>query len=155
MKKKICTKCKKQKSFSEFAKDKSRKDGCYPQCKKCKRKKYKEYSQQLEAKRRKRKYMKKYDAKRKLEVKEKNLINKYGMTLKEWNKMFQKQKGECAICGIHQSELHWGLCVDHNHKTGYIRGLLCHKCNDGMGRLRADEGTHILEQAINYIKKNK
>ncbi len=153
MKTKICTKCKKSKNLSEFYKDKQKKDRLCFWCKGCSDKRYNKYIKTLSAKINKQNYMKEYDVKRKMVVKEKNLINKYGMTLDEWNKLFQEQNGRCAICNIHQSELHWGLCVDHNHNTGHIRGLVCHKCNDGIGRLRADEGIYILKQAIKYIKK--
>jgi hypothetical protein len=57
------------------------------------------------------------------------------MTLEEYNKRFLDQKGCCTICGKHQSELDRALAVDHNHKTGEIRSLLCNRCNLLVGRL--------------------
>lgn len=57
----------------------------------------------------------------------------YGVTLEQYDKMFVAQSGQCAICG--QSELGYRLCVDHNHKTGAVRGLLCHGCNLSLGHL--------------------
>jgi len=56
----------------------------------------------------------------------------YNMTLEEWNAMVKKQKGKCAICKekpVRKSMTGPGLCVDHNHKTGKVRGLLCTRCN--------------------------
>lgn len=47
----------------------------------------------------------------------------------ERNVLFVKQKGCCAICGKHQREFKRRLNVDHNHKTGQVRGLLCYRCN--------------------------
>jgi len=47
--------------------------------------------------------------------------------------LFNTQKGCCAICNRHESQLKLKLAVDHNHKTGIIRGLICHRCNIGLG----------------------
>lgn len=63
----------------------------------------------------------------------------YGITLEEYNNFFKRQKGCCAICGKHQSVLKSALCVDHNHKTGKIRGLICRTCNFGLGYLENQE----------------
>jgi hypothetical protein len=57
----------------------------------------------------------------------------YGITLIQYNEIFNSQNGCCKICGTHQSELKKALFVDHDHKTGKIRGLLCHQCNIGIG----------------------
>lgn len=53
------------------------------------------------------------------------LRRRYGITLVEYKKMLRKQKYKCAICGKHYKEFKRALAVDHNHKTGRIRGLLC------------------------------
>jgi transposase-like protein len=53
------------------------------------------------------------------------LRKRYGITLTEYRKMLRKQKYKCAICGKHYKEFKRALAVDHNHKTGRIRGLLC------------------------------
>lgn len=57
------------------------------------------------------------------------------MTLEEYNRRFLEQKGRCVICGKHQSELKKALAVDHNHKTGEVRSLLCNRCNLLVGQL--------------------
>jgi len=77
----------------------------------------------------------------------------YGIEQKDWDRMFKAQKGCCAICGIHQSEMKKALCVDHDHVTKEVRGLLCFHCNTGLGHLRADDGIEILEKAIDYLRK--
>lgn len=59
----------------------------------------------------------------------------------------------CAICGSKGTQTKKGifrLSVDHDHQTGEIRGLLCHKCNVSLGNFNDDIG--LLERAIGYIK---
>lgn len=78
---------------------------------------------------------------------------KYGITPEAYNELFNKQEGFCAICGVHQSELPYTLCIDHDHITGLVRGLLCHKCNTGIGRF--EDKAELLEKAINYLSLSK
>ena len=59
----------------------------------------------------------------------------------------------CATCGIHQSELKKSLSVDHNHKTGKIRGLLCSKCNFGIGQFNDD--LKLIDSVKKYLIKHK
>lgn len=75
----------------------------------------------------------------------------YGLTLEQYNQLFQDQNGKCAICQVHQTDVKRTFNVDHNHKTGKIRGLLCSLCNSGMGGLQDD--IVLLEAAINYLRK--
>lgn len=74
------------------------------------------------------------------------LKNSYGISLEEYSKMLEKQSGVCAICGRKDKTT---LCVDHDHKTGKVRGLLCHQCNLGIGNF--DDNIPSLEKAIKYI----
>lgn len=72
---------------------------------------------------------------------------------KEWYELqLSKQNGKCAICEVTPTENNW-LCVDHNHTTGMIRGLLCIRCNTAIGLL--DESIHNIEQAANYLIKHE
>ena len=68
--------------------------------------------------------------------------NKYGITLEEYNILLEKQLYACAICKEPENQISWGkskrLSVDHNHKTGKVRGLLCQKCNTTLGRYKDD-----------------
>jgi len=75
---------------------------------------------------------------------------KYGITPKIYNELFGKQDGCCAICGIHQSELPYTLCIDHDHITGLVRGLLCQKCNTGIGKF--EDNPDLVERALYYLK---
>lgn len=78
------------------------------------------------------------------------LTRYYGITLDEYEKLFDNQHGKCAICGL--SENRRKLCVDHSHTTGDVRGLLCTKCNMMLGSAR--DSKQILSKAIEYLDSN-
>jgi len=67
-----------------------------------------------------------------------------------YDELYEKQMGKCAICGADQNNLSKSLCLDHNHKDGTIRGLLCQNCNLALGLFQDD--IEILNKAINYLK---
>lgn len=77
--------------------------------------------------------------------------HRYNLTPDEYNKIFTRQKGRCAICGRHQSEFKKRLYIDHNHRTKIIRGLLCCNCNFILGA--AQDDIEILQSAIEYLKE--
>lgn len=87
------------------------------------------------------------------------LKKRYGLTPEDLEKMLQDQDNKCVICGqeifLHGSSVNKNKIahVDHNHETGEVRGLLCDKCNRGLGYFRDNEG--YLISAISYLKKNK
>lgn len=70
----------------------------------------------------------------------------YGISHDDYDRLYAQQQGRCCIC----DEFHSRLCVDHDHKTGRVRGLLCRSCNSGLGFFR-DQPRH-LRQAINYLE---
>jgi DNA-directed RNA polymerase subunit RPC12/RpoP len=78
------------------------------------------------------------------------LYKKYDMTETEYLDMFKIQDGKCAICGNEIENER--LAVDHNHETGRIRGLLCAKCNSGLGMFNDNIG--LLQNAIKYLQKS-
>ena len=79
-----------------------------------------------------------------------HLKNQYGITLEKFNEMNAKQKGLCAICGK-LCKTGKRLCVDHDHETGEVRGLLCQECNCGLGLLK--DNVSILEKCIKYLTR--
>ena len=86
---------------------------------------------------------------RPLRIKEYMLKNKYGMdSIKEFEALLLKQRGLCAICSKDMQR----PCVDHDHKTGKVRAMLCVQCNTLIGR--AFDNTDILQKAIVYLKKH-
>jgi hypothetical protein len=104
----------------------------------------------VEQRRKKSEYHKRYYAANKDKRYGEDLKKHYGITLEDYNEMFSAQDGKCAICsGGPNGEKR--LCVDHCHSTGKVRGLLCDKCNVGLGRFNDDLA--LLEKAIEYLKK--
>lgn len=80
-------------------------------------------------------------------------LKKLGCSLEQYEKLLKSQDGKCAICGAvsgHTTKRgsKAKLAVDHDHKTGEIRGLLCNRCNRGLGYL----GEQHLERAVEYIR---
>lgn len=73
----------------------------------------------------------------------------YGITPAEYERILDNQEGVCAIC---HKPSHDGrrLHVDHDHLTGRVRGLLCHRCNSGIGSFR--DSSRLLLQAAEYLK---
>ena len=76
----------------------------------------------------------------------------YGITLAEYEELGKSQDWKCAICGENLNEKIRSH-LDHDHKTGNIRGILCHLCNVGIGHLR--DSVHLLEKALVYLKKDR
>ena len=85
-----------------------------------------------------------------------NLRKRYGIGVEQYKELLNKQEGNCAICGKHSSSVFtkgkegFELCVDHCHKTGKARGLLCENCNTGLGKLQ--DSREILWKALNYLE---
>jgi len=77
-----------------------------------------------------------------------NLKFYYGMTLEEYESIIRAQQERCAICGEHMNQPH----VDHDHKTGKVRGLLCRRCNPALGGFKDDP--RILMRAIAYLEQH-
>lgn len=96
--------------------------------------------------------VKKYRSENKDVIKNKILKKKFNISLEEYNTMLQNQNHKCNICKTEKTELGRLLCVDHCHETGIIRGLLCDRCNRGIGVFK--DNVILLTEAIKYIKNN-
>lgn len=88
----------------------------------------------------------KFDRKHKLKA-------RYGISDLEYNIIFKLQNGRCKICKVHQSKLKRSLAVDHDHKTGLVRGLLCTRCNLGLGCF--EDNIDNLMRSIEYLKEQE
>ncbi len=133
---KKCPSCKTIKPISEFQKSAKAKDGLKHNCKTC--------SSIYAAKYRKHKQ--RWD-----------LGWRYGLTEIEYKELYNKQSGLCAICGGSQQGYRLSgkrkkLCVDHSHKTGVVRGLLCTRCNSAIGLLNDD--AELLKIVLIYLEKD-
>jgi hypothetical protein len=79
-------------------------------------------------------------------------LAKHGLTLHDYNYLMDVQGSVCRICGAEaQKEKHGRLHVDHDHATGEIRGLLCARCNMGLGLFQ--DSPAILASTIDYLKR--
>lgn len=84
----------------------------------------------------------------------KRLQKNFGLTLDDYNRMYEAQHGRCACCQSDMPGGRWNtFAVDHDHATGRIRELLCCKCNQGIGFF--DDDVTKLEAAIAYLKRHK
>ncbi len=80
------------------------------------------------------------------------LLRKYGISLKDYKDLLIKQNYLCPICNRSQEQATKRFAVDHNHKTGKVRGLLCDLCNRALGMFKDD--TSIFSRAIDYLNEN-
>jgi hypothetical protein len=145
MEEKVCTSCNLPKALDDFHRNCQRADGYLSKCKSCV-KEYRKlhpldnpkiYSGML--------------TKDPYYNRKKNLKKLYGITLEEFNEMLLLQDGVCKVCKnlqLGKGDFH----VDHDHKTGKIRGLLCHKCNVALGMVQ--DSIEILQSLISYLKDN-
>jgi hypothetical protein len=130
---KKCSTCKELKYFKDFSKNKGRPDGHHSQCRECRSK----YKPSPEAKERQRKYLTQW-----------NRFKTSGFTQEDFDNKLKEQDYKCAICGTSDSGV-MAFHADHDHKTGEKRGVLCHKCNTGLGLLK--DNVEILCAAIEYL----
>lgn len=89
------------------------------------------------------------------EIRRKNLWQNFKVTPEQFDNWLMEQGHVCAICGNPETHTWRGkpreLCVDHDHATGKVRKLLCHKCNTLIGLARED--VSILLAAVQYLEK--
>jgi len=136
---KLCSSCNISKPYSDFESDSRYKSGYRSQCTYCNRK-----GKTLSSLG--------------------NNLKKYGITLEQYNFLLDSQKGVCKICQEKETrvtrpkaKISMGyeprLAVDHDHKNGEVRGLLCHRCNVGLGNFQ--DNPELLLKAYKYLKDFK
>lgn len=77
----------------------------------------------------------------------------YGISLVQYDEMLLQQGGGCAICDKTPEEEGKSLAVDHNHKTGEIRGILCAYCNHR--RIGRHTDWEVVSKMAEYLKHGK
>lgn len=124
---KNCKRCLEQKDSSAFSKHTGFSAGVNSTCKVCK------------AKEQRARPSGKYSF-------ERDIKKKYGLSLSEYDAMVSDQAGHCKIC----NETGHKLNIDHCHITGNVRGLLCTRCNTGLGKFK--DSPDLLREAIAYLE---
>lgn len=153
---KTCHHCKKEKALNLFGN--SRRDGILTWCKDCRYKAKQDWRERnpdkvkVQSRRsdKKRSYLIKTDPVRYRKYRATQIRIKFGITIEEHDKKLAEQNGVCAIC---KRSIEMALCVDHDHVTGKVRGLLCHQCNFVIGN--AEDNVNTLESAIKYLQLYK
>lgn len=130
---KICSTCKTDKPLSEFYKNKCGKDGLHGECKPCNRARASLWAKN-----------------NKHRVRFNRVKKAYGISSEQYLKLIIEQNNCCDIC---KKPLDNGkhTCVDHNHSTGAVRGILCNNCNFILGH--AKDNSDILKSAQEYLQK--
>jgi hypothetical protein len=166
IKTKTCSKCLTEKLIERFSKRLDGADGYRKWCKDCakdntvaQRKanpiKFKEIDRVSNAKNAKRRQNtdKKWRKDNPERLKNRTLKRLYGITLETYNLLLEKQNHSCAICNKPQNQLTLPLCVDHCHSTGKVRGLLCKRCNSGLGFF--NDNVDLCKSAVSYLDDNE
>lgn len=125
----LCTSCGHRLPTASFHKNRSRPDGLHYCCRKC---------------------WAKYQRKQ-------ILMRRFGITPETYDRMLNDQGGGCAVCGttkgLRVGDRELRFSVDHDHNTGAVRGILCHSCNQGIGRFRDDP--ELLRRAADYLENKE
>ncbi len=78
----------------------------------------------------------------------------YNISTAQWQQLMKRQNGKCAGCDLVFGNERWNCaCVDHDHETGEVRGLLCTQCNLALGHVKDDP--EILRKHILYLRRDK
>jgi len=131
---KICNKCETNKPIEEFVRSKQTKDGYKGYCKKCHANDRRNWNRQYPEK-----------------LREQRLKRQYGIDQGDYESLLVAQGGKCAVCGINDSGQKGSWSIDHCHKTGIVRGLLCNNCNNGLGRFK--DNPDLMQKAIKYLEE--
>lgn len=138
---KQCSKCRLEKDQSLFSIDKSRRDGLQPRCKSCSALANKEYKARKDPRELKKNQYKAF------------IKHKYGVSVEWVEERLAAHNNKCKVCGA-KMELHTNtVAIDHCHKTGEVRDIVCKKCNTAMGHFRDDP--KLIAKAIDYLTEMK
>lgn len=150
---KICSKCEVLKPHSDYFKDNARDIGIRPSCKACSQKETIEWRNKHRSEYNN--YVAQWRAKNPDKQHATEIKRDYGLDISDYNRIILEQRNKCAICNeAHNPKIKRGrLYVDHDHKTGLIRGLLCGGCNSMLGY--AKDSVETLQKAIDYLAKHK
>jgi hypothetical protein len=141
---KACSVCLQRKSFVEFYSYKNKSDGKSYRCKPCDdlaRRKWAEDNPEKS----------KYSARNRI------IKHRHGVDIPWYEQKLKSQGNTCAICGVDRNNCtyanEWSFAIDHCHKTGKLRGLLCNMCNRALGMFK--DCPEVLRKAALYLEYYK
>lgn len=149
---KWCPRCQRRRPIVEFGTRPSGAPKGY--CEKCQSAYDTEYAKTLEGQARRHAASHKWNKESRLEY---DLRKRYGIGLEEYEALIEAQENRCAICKVaaptlaEQADRRWN--VDHCHTDGHVRGLLCNRCNLGIGKFA--DNPDLLRAAANYVEQNR
>ncbi len=151
---KTCSMCKRILSLSSYYKAKKNKDGYFGHCKECqKTKSHDFYIKNKEKRNKQTRVWRKSNPKRLKTIERRATLKKHGVALEEYEFLLKRCGNRCVICNEKETRKNqYGitpLSVDHDHKTGKIRGLLCNRCNRVLGMVKDD--LNILTEMKSYL----
>lgn len=160
-----CSKCKELKPCSQYNKYSTISRGYSYACKEC----TKLYTHRQDVRERRLKYHREYDKinwEKKKEYRKQHTHEaserskkhhfkvSYGLELEDYDRMLLDQNGKCAICGTSSPSGKYNrFYIDHCHRTGKVRGLLCNTCNFALGAFK--DSVENLQNAIKYLINDK
>ena len=153
----VCARCHTLKPCTEYYHSRRSKTGLLGTCKACEVKKKQEWKASNPEKHResmrkgKEKYRRQNPEKNATHNRNSRIKRKYAIGNCDYERMLLKQNGKSAIC--FQDEPGRRLAIDHNHINGSVRGLLCSRCNTGIGCF--GDSIFILERAISYLSNTR
>lgn len=165
-----CTKCHAEKPVEQFSRSRAASDGLHTWCKACKTERTRQWYAANKAERRRidreqyaadgakaRAQARRWhieNRQRSLDAKRAWKLRKFGLTAADYDAIMRAQGGVCAICHeVPSTRRRHDLVVDHDHETNTVRGLLCNRCNIGLGHFEDRLG--LLFAAINYLRQAK
>jgi hypothetical protein len=138
---KVCNRCKTKKPNKSFTVNNARPDNRDNRCRECVSEIRKNKYDPTKAK----KQWKRNKYSLPIVAEERRLMAAYGITVKIRDYMLKLAGNSCEICGEKLK-----LVIDHDHGTGVVRGMLCSRCNRGLGHF--DDNINLLSKALKYIK---
>lgn len=138
---KFCAKCSELKSADEFGPDKRRNDGRHSWCRPCTA----EWARNDRAK---------PSSRHREHIRNSHLKRNYGLTPEQRDEMFDSVDGKCELCGhemMRRGKSQYGSVIDHDHVSGKMRGMICSRCNTGLGKL--GDSIAGLIKAVDYLAR--
>jgi hypothetical protein len=157
---KVCSKCMRNLPVNKFCKRSQNNSGLCTRCKDCEKEYRDNHKEEIKAYNaanreeqnlKKKIYFKTITENGLSKARERNLKHLYNLNATKFIEMVTKQQNCCAICNKEFKD-YSSIAVDHDHFTGKVRGLLCRRCNTGLGQF--NDNLCIVENAYKYLRRN-